>query len=109
MVAPRSGPASSPTPNLPTTGVGELWTVASRQQRLGEQRGALEILLDAGLRGCTAATLLAHGFRFNMLADLVRDGLASAVPERVRAGGKEIVVARVRITDAGRNALAAEG
>ncbi len=71
----------------------------------GEQRQALEMLADAGLRGCTGATLLGNGFRIGMLADLVCDGLASGHRETMRVGGRKIKVARIRITDAGRRAL----
>ena len=42
-----------------------------------EQRRALEILAAARVRGCTGAALLDHGFCIGMLADLVRDGLAT--------------------------------
>ena len=35
---------------------------------IAEQRRALKILADAGLRGCTGATLLAYGFSIDMLA-----------------------------------------
>ena len=70
-----------------------------------EQRRALEMLADAGLRGCTGATLLAHGFNIDMIADLVKDGLATAHRETMRIGGKKIPVARVRITYAGQRAL----
>jgi hypothetical protein len=52
--------------------------------------------------------LLAHGFTVELLADLVRAGLATATTERVVAGGRAIEVARVRITPAGRKALAGE-
>jgi hypothetical protein len=41
-----------------------------------------------------------------MLADMVRTGLATAKAERVMAGGRSMEVARVRITEAGRRALA---
>jgi len=44
-----------------------------------------------------------------MIAELVNHGLATLTAEKVRAGGKLIAVARVRITEAGRGALAAEG
>jgi hypothetical protein len=46
--------------------------------------------------------------RFLSRADgrLVRTGLASAISERVVAGKRELEVARVRITAAGRKALA---
>jgi len=37
-----------------------------------DQRGALEMLAEWGC--CTGATLLAHAFNIDMLADLVRDG-----------------------------------
>ncbi len=66
-----------------------------------EQRRALEILAAAGLQGCAGATLLGHGFRIDMLADLVGIGLARATRETVRLGNRKITVARIRITDAG--------
>jgi hypothetical protein len=50
----------------------------------------------------TDAITLAHGFSIEMMVELVNAGLASATPERVRAGNKTMEVARVRITEAGR-------
>jgi hypothetical protein len=44
--------------------------------------------------------MLAHGFRREMLQDLVR--------ETMSAGGATIKVERYRLTEAGRDALAAE-
>ena len=41
-----------------------------------------------------------------MLTILVRDGSATAMPEPLHAGKRPIEVVRVRITDAGRLALA---
>ena len=70
-----------------------------------EQRRALEMLADAGLRGCTGATLVGHGFDIDMIADLVKDGLATAHRETMRMGRRKIQVARIRITDAGRMAI----
>jgi hypothetical protein len=70
-----------------------------------EQRRALKILTDAGPDGCIGATLFAHGFSVYTLADLVRDGLATARRETVRVGGRKIKVARVWIADAGQRAL----
>ena len=49
--------------------------------------------------------MLAHGFTVPQMVGLIRAGLASATPERVRAGSKTIEIARVRITEAGRRAL----
>jgi hypothetical protein len=40
------------------------------------------------------------------MVELVRDGLASAHAERILAGRQKMEVARVRITDQGRRALA---
>jgi hypothetical protein len=42
--------------------------------------------------------LLEHGFKIDMIADLVRDGLATAHRETMWAGRRKIKVARVRIT-----------
>ena len=58
-----------------------------------DQRRALELLAGLGARGLTESALLAHGFTIDMLADLVRDGLASAQSETMRAGGRMIEVA----------------
>ena len=49
--------------------------------------------------------LLADGFTADMLADLVREGLATAQRETMRVGGRQIRVERYRITDDGRKAL----
>jgi hypothetical protein len=50
--------------------------------------------------GATEAIMLAHGFTVPLA------GLPSAKAERVRAGSKTIAVATLRITEAGRRALA---
>jgi hypothetical protein len=70
-----------------------------------EQRRALEMLAGAGQNGCTDAFMMAHGFTIALLVELIHDGLASVTPQRVLAGGRMIEVARVRITDAGRQAV----
>jgi hypothetical protein len=66
------------------------------------------MLATAGRHGVTQPLLSAHGFSAAMIARLVRRGLATLTQEKVRAGGKLIDVAKVRITDAGRDALAEE-
>jgi hypothetical protein len=65
-------------------------------------------LLASSADGSTEAMLLAHGFSIQLLVEVVRAGLAIASSERVRAGNREIEVARVRITAAGREALVAK-
>jgi len=49
--------------------------------------------------------MLARGFTSEILASLVRDGLATARPETVKTGGLTKEVVRLRITDAGLRAL----
>ena len=70
-----------------------------------QRRRALE-LLEASIDGCTEAIMLAHGISVELMVELVRAGLAMAKAERVVAAGRTIEVARVRITEAGRLALA---
>jgi hypothetical protein len=55
--------------------------------------------------GATQALLSAHGFDASMIAGLVNRGMATLTAEKVRAGGKLIAVAKVRITEAGRRAI----
>ena len=69
-----------------------------------EQRQVLELLAGSP-RGYTKGRLLADGFTVDTLADLVREGLATAQRETLRVGGRTIRVERYRITDAGRRAL----
>jgi hypothetical protein len=79
--------------------------VTPQKPRLGpERRSALGILADAP-RGLTEAMLMAHGFTTELLADLVRDGLATEQRESVKAGGRQTAVTRVNIKDAGRKAI----
>jgi hypothetical protein len=67
---------------------------------------ALE-LLASSRDGCTEAIMLAHGFSIDMMVELVNGGLASVTAERMVVGRERIEVAVVRITEAGRRALAA--
>jgi len=86
MVAPMRGPHRYRRPNP-------------------DRRRALELL--AGSRdGYTKAILRAHGFSMDMMVELVKVGLATTKRERMVAGGRQTDVARVRITEAGRQALA---
>jgi hypothetical protein len=71
-----------------------------------DRRRALELLAACPQKGCTQAILVAHGFTVEQMVGLVRAGLATATPQRVRAGGHKMEVAVLRITDAGRKALA---
>jgi hypothetical protein len=72
-----------------------------------DRRRALE-LLAASPEGCTEALMFANGFTAEPLVELVRAGLASALAERMVAGGKQIEVARVKISDASWQALAGD-
>jgi len=59
--------------------------MAEDPRRRAERRRALE-LLDASCDGCTEAIMQARGVTIEMLADLVRDGLATVHrrPARMR-------------------------
>ena len=70
-----------------------------------EQRRALKMLADASTRGCAEAVLRAHGFDAATLAELIDAGLVSRMPEHVRAGGRSVDVARLRITPIGRGVV----
>jgi hypothetical protein len=70
-----------------------------------EQRRALRLLAGSPL-GCTEAIRRAHGLKAELLALLVRDGLATTQPGTMRAGRRQIEVVWVMITDAGQRALA---
>jgi hypothetical protein len=71
-----------------------------------EQRLALGVLADAGRDGAAEAIMAAR-FGVEVLAGLVRKGWASVDDETVHAGGSAFAVVRMKITEAGRHALAA--
>jgi hypothetical protein len=73
-----------------------------------DDRRLLEMLAGSE-DGTTDALLSAHGFKLDVLISIVSAELATATPERVFAGGKPVEITRVRITDAGRRALADQG
>jgi hypothetical protein len=80
-----------------------------RKRRLSQQpRRALELLrlLASSPHGATEALLVrALGFDSDMVAGLVRVGLAIAERETMKAGAKPVEVVRVHITTAGRKAI----
>jgi hypothetical protein len=59
--------------------------------------------------GVTEALMLAHGFRVELLVDLCLAGLATAKPEHMRAGRRTMEIVRMKITEAGRQALTGKG
>jgi hypothetical protein len=63
------------------------------------------LLLAANPSGCSEHLLRAHGFTAKFIAGLVDAGLATTKTERMMAGRQAVEVTRVRITDAGRDAL----
>jgi hypothetical protein len=77
----------------------------SRRLPKPDRRHALELLADCPQEGCTEAVMLAHGFTVGQMVELVREGLATATPQRIRAGGKTMEVATLQITKAGRGML----
>jgi hypothetical protein len=73
-----------------------------------DHRRALALLASCR-DGCSELLLVAaHRFSVALLVELVTDGLATAVTERVLAGKKPVEVTRLRITAAGRRAATGE-
>jgi len=62
-------------------------------------------LLSASDDGATDTLLVAHGFTLDLMVILVRAG-ATAQSEPILAGGRVVEVRRLRVTGAGRQALA---
>jgi hypothetical protein len=78
--------------------------IAARRTR----RRALELLAGCGPDGCTEAVMLANGVDVDSMVQIILEGLATATPQRTRAGREVLEVATLRITDAGRRALGAK-
>jgi hypothetical protein len=70
-----------------------------------EERRALN-LLAGHAEGCDEAELLADGFTIRLLAGLVIDGFASGSVARIAVDGREKPVVWMKITEAGRQAIA---
>jgi hypothetical protein len=70
-----------------------------------EQRRALRHLARSP-NGCTEALLMAHGFDVAILGKLVLDGLAKVEAHDTMAGSRRMKVFWLRITEAGRKAIA---
>jgi hypothetical protein len=67
------------------------------------QRAVLQ-MLTASRRGYSLATVMARGFAFEMLQDLMRAGFVTAPRDAVGTGKSKL--AHLRITEAGRKAIA---
>ena len=63
------------------------------------------MIADAVQNGVTEAVALERGFTPDLLAGLVRDGLAAATVDRVVVGGHTAKLVRLRITNTGTLAL----
>ena len=70
-----------------------------------DERGLLELLAGTE-NGMSEALLLAHGVSPQSIVNAVHAGLATLTAERKPTGQSTLEMKRVRITDAGRRALA---
>jgi hypothetical protein len=70
-----------------------------------DHRRALELLAGSP-DGFTTRVLVVHGIRLELLADLAEARLVTMETEPVIGGSDATEVTRVRITEAGRQALA---
>jgi hypothetical protein len=83
---------------------GAQMAATSQRRRLsGKARRALELLVDR--QGSTEAWMLDLGFTDRMLFLLAQAGLITIRHEIINTGAELIDIGRVRITDAGRQAL----
>jgi hypothetical protein len=78
---------------------------SARRRPKPDRRRARELLASCR-DGCTEAIMLAPSIPVAQMVELVHADLATAVADRLVAGGKTVEFARVRITDAGRRTLA---
>jgi hypothetical protein len=69
-----------------------------------ERRRLLRMLARCP-HGCAEALLMAYGFSIKFLPDVVFDGLATAEPSTTRAGGRQVIVVWVQITERGAERL----
>lgn len=74
-----------------------------------DQRRALAVLAASGRNGASLSLLGALGFGADLVAGLIEHGFATLTYVDVRAGGRWIEVGKVRITQAGRAAMADGG
>jgi hypothetical protein len=70
-----------------------------------DERRVLEMLAAAD-NGSTDALLLGYGFKLEMMLGMVGAGLVTASAERAAVAGHAVEITRMRITEAGRQALA---
>jgi hypothetical protein len=100
--AGRSGWATATTPRASGTSPSSI-----RNDQLTDDQHAALTMIAGSPRGVTEPLLVdVHGFAVELLVGLVRATLASVAPETMRSGGRVVEVTRLRITDAGRRALA---
>ncbi len=63
-------------------------------------------MLGRSTTGYTVTAMMEHGFKLDMLTEVVSNGLARAKRGRLPGGRRRIEVTWLTITDAGRRALA---
>jgi hypothetical protein len=69
------------------------------------ERRLLELLAHSP-NGASEALLLARGFSREVIVDLLHARFVTTTPERTFAAQRPVHITRLRITDAGRRALA---
>jgi hypothetical protein len=75
-----------------------------RPKLTSDQRRALAFLAQS-TDGCPEALTLAHGFPDALLTNLIGIGFITTESRAIRAGGRVVLMQRLRITEAGRQAL----
>jgi hypothetical protein len=95
--SPPSATATAPRRSMtarPLHRVGEQHDTATvkskppRRHPKPDRRRTLELLATSPQEGCSEAIMLTRGFTVDQLVELVRDGLATATPQRVKVGAQ---------------------
>jgi hypothetical protein len=86
----------------------ERMTTTQKRRLSPQPRRTKEMLrlLASNPHGATEALLVrVHGFDSDMVASILRAGLATAERETLNAGAKPVEAVRLRITPSGQNAI----
>jgi hypothetical protein len=94
-------------PGLLLFGLGTAASFAMYRFCFADRRSALQLLAESKEKGCTEATLQAHGFQQPLITNLLADRVATKLTDPF--GGRTVDVTRLWITEAGRRELTERG
>jgi hypothetical protein len=102
----HAAPTAVPTPAVPCWEHSASRRLPYAMAKLKDDQLRVLRALERHPEGCAEAVLLAEGCSVGQLAALVIDGFATTLPTLTHDGGREKIVVRMTITEAGRKAIA---